>query len=181
VKRAYTKPHASHPTSTAGTTTQAQCWNFVSQTECETAGCGWQESYGFGWCDLTGNFPLSGSAAPEHYFKFVAPYATGTYTFDSCGSGYDTYVVRIHTHARAHAHRHAHIVGNLLTLPCRCYTQPTRFSTLTCFYLSNTRCESAPGTSRCLWPATQLSRQSSAGLWRPATTVGLAAFVRDTI
>jgi plastocyanin len=29
-----------------------QCWNFVSQSQCEAAGCGWQDSYGFGWCDF---------------------------------------------------------------------------------------------------------------------------------
>jgi len=32
-----------------------------------------------------------GHAAPEHWWSFIAP-TQGTYTFDSCGSSYDTYV-----------------------------------------------------------------------------------------
>lgn len=41
--------------------------------------------------NTTGGTSQVGHAAPEHYYNFTAQY-TGVYTFNTCGSAYDTYV-----------------------------------------------------------------------------------------
>ena len=53
-------------TTTAGSvsTTPVECWNVMSETECNAAsGCAWQDSYGFGWCDY-GTTPSATGTGP---------------------------------------------------------------------------------------------------------------------